>query len=116
MAVAMAAIAAGAGIIWTHLRRVSPEERERRRRLQVNRHPRTCEGFVSESAETWLHYSYQVSGAEYEASQDVSTLRDFLPADPNLWIGPVNIKYDPKNPANSIALCEQWSGLKKRGS
>lgn len=116
MAVAVAAIAAGGGIIWTHLRRVSPEERERRRRLAVNQHPRTAEGFITEAAESILHYSYQVNGVDYYASQDVSTLREYLPADPNLWIGPANIKYEPRNPANSIALCEVWSGMQRRGS
>jgi len=24
------------------------------------------------------------------------------------------MKYDPRNPANSIVLCEQWSGLRTR--
>ena len=27
-------------------------------------------------------------------------------------IGPVSIKYDPRNPANSIVLSEEWSGLR----
>jgi hypothetical protein len=28
-------------------------------------------------------------------------------------IGPVSVKYDPRNPANSIVISEQWNGLRK---
>ena len=27
-------------------------------------------------------------------------------------LGPVAVKYDPRNPANSIVLAEEWSGLR----
>jgi hypothetical protein len=27
-------------------------------------------------------------------------------------IGPVSVKYDARNPANSIVLAENWSGLR----
>jgi len=114
LALAVAAIGAGAWIIWNYSRRVSPTEKERRRRLKVNRNLRTCEGLIMEAADSMLHYSYELRGVQYFASQDVSALRAFLPEDPNRWIGPANIKYEPRNPANSIALCEEWSGLKRR--
>jgi hypothetical protein len=35
-----------------------------------------------------------------------------LPRDPGRLIGPASVKYEPANPANSIVLCEGWSGLK----
>jgi len=35
-----------------------------------------------------------------------------LPADRMSMVGPASVKYDPRNPANSIVLCEQWSGLR----
>ena len=35
-----------------------------------------------------------------------------LPEDPDRLIGPVYMKYTPRNPANSIIVCEQWSGLR----
>jgi len=114
LALAVAAIAAGAWIIWKYSRRIPPEEKERRRRLRVNRNPRTCEGLVTEAVESLLHYAYELRGVQYFASQDISALRAYLPADPNKWIGPANIKYEPKNPANSIVLCEEWSGLNRR--
>jgi hypothetical protein len=62
-----------------------------------------------------IHYAYQVNGVDYDTSQDVSALKGFLPEDSNLWIGPANIKYEPRNPANSIVLCEFWSGISRRG-
>jgi hypothetical protein len=27
-------------------------------------------------------------------------------------LGPVSVKYDPRNPANSIVVSEEWSGLR----
>ena len=35
-----------------------------------------------------------------------------LPAEPDRLIGVVSLKYSPKNPANSILICEEWSGLR----
>jgi hypothetical protein len=53
---------------------------------------------------------------EYTASQDISKLRDRLPEDPQTWIGPVTIKYLPRNPANSIVVCEDWSGFRQNNN
>jgi hypothetical protein len=52
-----------------------------------------------------------VRGVEYTASQDVSRLRQYMPRDLST-IGPVFVKYDAHNPANSIVLAENWSGIK----
>ncbi|MBE7543677.1 MAG: hypothetical protein M9913_07025 [Bryobacteraceae bacterium] len=93
------------------LRRIAPEERERRRRLEVNRHRRSVEGLLSEASPEMIHYQYDLRGVSYFASQDVSGLRERLPADPSRLIGPVSVRYAPKNPANSIVVCEDWSGL-----
>ena len=59
-----------------------------------------------------VFYSYAIAGVEYSACQDLADLQRMLP--PDLWttIGPATMKYDPRNPANSIVLCEQWSGLR----
>ena len=99
------------GVIFWYSRRVKPEERERQRRLRVNRFLRTAEGFLTDANDEALQFSYQVAGVDYYASQDVSSLRTSLPGDPSRLIGPVRIKFDPGNPANSIVLCEEWSGL-----
>jgi len=34
-----------------------------------------------------------------------------LPADLSA-ISPVAVKYDPRNPANSIVIAEEWTGLR----
>lgn len=92
-------------------RRLTPDEKERRRRVAVNQHRRTVEGFLTETGELALYYHYELAGVEYSTSQDVSALAARLPADLARLIGPVSVKYDPRNPANSIIICEDWSGL-----
>lgn len=57
-----------------------------------------------------LFYTYAVRGVEYTASQDVTALLSLLPAGPTA-MEPVFVKYDPRNPANSIILAEHWSGF-----
>ena len=104
-------IAALGIVIYWHSRRVSPEERERLRRLRVNRFQRTVEGFLTEAGEDVIQFNYQVAGVDYYASQDVSSLHASLPDDPTRLIGPIRVKYDSANPANSIIVCEEWSGL-----
>jgi hypothetical protein len=93
-------------------RRSTPEKRERRRRLHIHATGRLGDALVTEADENLLYYSYSVRGVQYTASQDVGTLRDRLPFDLNRLIGPCSLKYASNNPANSILLCEEWSGLR----
>lgn len=93
-------------------RRPSHEERERRRRLRVNSFRRAIEGVVNEADDDFVHYQYELRGVAYSASQDVSTLSDLLPANRGLLLGPASVRFDPRNPANSIVICEQWSGMR----
>jgi hypothetical protein len=109
-------ILAGAGLLalagWiVYRRRITPQEKERRRRMALNRWQRTVEGLVLDAGPDLIHYQYELRGVAYFASQDITALRGLLPADPASLAGPVNVKYDPRNPANSIVLCEEWSGL-----
>jgi hypothetical protein len=113
MGLAAASFAALGVVVWMYSRRLSPEERERQRRLDVNRHARTYEGLITDADRDIIHYTYEVRGVEYYTAQDVRPLRDLLPADPERLIGSVGVKFDPNNPANSIVLCEEWSGLPK---
>ena len=92
--------------------RSTPEKRERKRREEVNRLGRLGDALITEVSESVIYYSYTVRGVQYTASQDVSTLRDRLPAEPERLIGVVSLKYAPRNPANSILICEEWSGLR----
>lgn len=88
-------------------------DKEMRRRLNVNAHGRLADATITEVQDDTLYYSYSVGGVSYTASQDVSQLRERMPPDPNRLIGrPASLKYAPRNPANSIIVCEDWSGLR----
>lgn len=92
--------------------RTPPAERERRRRLLVNARGRTGNATILEVREGMLWYQYPVGGVDYTASQDISALRELLPEDPSTLIAaPATLKYLAHNPANSIVVCEEWSGL-----
>ena len=93
--------------------RRSPAERERRRRLAVNSRGRTGGATITDFYDGVICYRYFVGGVEYTAFQDLSALVDMLPDDPRTLIErPATLKYLAHNPANSILLCEEWSGLR----
>jgi hypothetical protein len=92
----------------------TPEKREQTRRLAVNKMGRLGDAMITEASDTALYYTYSVRGVQYEASQDITLLRDRLPVEPDRLIGGLaSLKYTPKNPANSILICEEWSGLRR---
>jgi hypothetical protein len=108
-----------AGIAWLRLRkRQTPQEIERQRRMAIQREGKIGNGqiidVVSEPETASLVYSYSVAGVVYTASQDVTDLQDKLPADRMSMVGAVSVKFVPRNPANSIVLCEEWTGLRNR--
>ena len=108
------AIAAGVAIIWLARRRPTSEELEKRRRLRVNRLGRTIEGVIVEADSHTLYYTYDVHGVQYSTTQDVSALLDLVAGDPARLVGSISVKYLRDNPANSIIVCEEWSGLPVR--
>jgi hypothetical protein len=93
-------------------RRPTAEELERRRRLALNQLGKMADAMVLDVGETTIEYSYDVRGVGYTATQDISVLQDRLPQYRLSVAGPAAVKYDPRNPANSIVLCEDWSGLR----
>jgi hypothetical protein len=110
---AVLAIVLIAAAIWIgYNKRNSPERREQSRRLFVNREGRLGDAMIIDVVDDTLVYQYSVNGVSYTGSQDVSTLRQFLPGGIDRLIGQVAIKYTLRNPANSIVLCEVWSGLR----
>jgi len=113
-AVGTLAIAAGIAIIWLARRRPSPDELEKRRRLRVSRLGRTIEGTIVEADSNTLYYTYDVHGVQYSTTQDVSALLELMGGDPARLVGSVSVKYLRDNPANSIIVCEEWSGLPAR--
>jgi hypothetical protein len=107
---------AGAAIAtWLYVRtRPNEAERERRRRLAVNGAGRMTDGFVSDVHDGVVFHSYSVSGVDYATSQNVTDLAEIVPANPSMVIGPATVKYFPRNPANSIVVCETWSGFRAK--
>ncbi len=92
--------------------RISPQEKERRRRLRLLAHSRVADGVLVDLQDHIAYYRYTVAGVDYHASQDLSFLRDQLPVGARICIGPASVRYSPKNPANSIIACEQWFGFR----
>lgn len=107
-------LAAGAGFYFYFRFRSTPAERERKRRLTLHNEGRLADANVTDINDTVVFYAYTVRGVEYSASQDITSLSARLPEDPSRLLGPAMLKYDPVNPANSIVVCEEWSGLRLR--
>ncbi len=106
--------ALGWGLRSHYKNRPSQAELERRRRAMINAHGKMGDAQIVEIQGAVAIYSYGVRGVEYTASQDLSALQASLPADPWIMVGPATLKYDPRNPANSIIVSEKWSGIRTR--
>ena len=101
----------------------SPEQLERERRTDLTRGGRIIDGNIVDVLEleddssgqqmTLLVYTYDVAGVTYEASQDVTYLRQFIDLYSCRLGLPASVKYDPHNPGDSIVISETWSGLRK---
>ena len=113
-AIALAVVAVALLAVFGYRRwknsRITPEEKERRRRDMLVAHGKIGDAQLVDVSQSLLVFTYTVRGMEYTASQDISLLGDKLPEDLSS-IGPVAIKYMPTNPANSIVLADLWSGL-----
>src|SRR5438552_171708 len=109
---ALFAILLMAAGVWIVLKsRMTAAERERRRRIAIHRNGRMGDANIIDVRGCLLFYSYEIRGVAYTTSQDASDFQDRLPAETSVLIGPVSLKYSPGNPANSIVICEDWSGL-----
>jgi hypothetical protein len=110
-AVSLPVVAAGVLVV-LRIRR-KPKDKEKRRRTEVNLSGRLGDATITEISEDAIFYEYSVRGVTYTASQDISQLRELIPSDSHRLIGrPASLKYSSQNPANSILLCEDWSGLR----
>jgi hypothetical protein len=99
------------------------EDVERKRRTEITRGGRIIDGNVIDVLELeedqtgrqmiLLVYTYDVAGVTYEASQDVTRLRQFIDLYSCRLGLPASVKYDPHNPGDSIVISESWSGLRK---
>ena len=91
--------------------RVTPEERERRRCAHLVAIGKINDARLVEIRENLVFYSYAVRGVEYTASQDLSRFAGVAALDFS-GVSAMSVKYDPRNPANSIVVAEEWSGLR----
>jgi hypothetical protein len=55
-------------------------------------------------------YNYRIAGVTYECAQDVTTLAEYVHGIRTDL--PIQVRYLPQNPANSIVVAESWSGLR----
>ena len=116
---ALAAVAAGIVYYWLMQRRPSANELERQRRANLALHGRIVDGTLldvmpSEVEPIALRYSYEIAGVAYECVQDVSALGDAHLNALQLEF-PVLVRYNRANPADSIVVSEDWSGLRTGG-
>ena len=97
-------------------------EIERERRDWLNQIGRITDGTVIDvqelvpnghAAATMLIFQYDVGGVSYEASQDVTYLRQWVNLHSCRLGLPTSVRYDPQNPGNSIVVSEKWMGLRQ---
>jgi hypothetical protein len=98
------------------------EELERERRVWLSSIGRITDGTVidvqevsseDQRAATMLIYQYDVAGVSYEASQDVTYLRQWINLHSCRLGVPTSVKYDSRNPGNSMVISESWMGLRQ---
>src|SRR6201998_1935710 len=115
-----------------------PEAEERKRRLHLNLIGRIAEGQVVELAQhppppvekrgglfgtraqplgydrprSLVSYSYSISGVTYQTAQDITGLESQVKIERLVTGYPTSVKYDPSNPAVSIVVADDWSGLR----
>jgi hypothetical protein len=98
------------------------DDLERERRVWLNTIGRITDGTVidvqeiapdGQRAATMLIYQYDVAGVSYEASQDVTYLRQWINLHSCRLGVPTSVKYDSRNPGNSLVISEGWIGLRQ---
>ncbi|MGA3125118.1 MAG: DUF3592 domain-containing protein [Candidatus Korobacteraceae bacterium] len=114
-------IAVASALVWLGRRKKTPEQREALRRQRISAHGRITDGTVLDVQEfdsdtghpaQMVIYTYDVAGVQYECSQDLTHLRQFLDLH-SCRIGvATSVKYDPHHPGNSIVVAETWCGLR----
>ena len=97
-----------------------PEEVERERRDYLAVAGRLVDGTITDAY--WNHdgpnsipetliYQYSIAGVTYECGQDVTSLLEHVR---HVRIDlPVQVRFDPRNPGDSIVVAEGWSGLRE---
>jgi hypothetical protein len=121
LALGMIAVAL-AGYALLRRKPVSADDVERQRRGWLNTVGRITDGTVIDVQEivtalgrpaTMLIYQYDVAGVSYEASQYVTYLRQWINLHSCRLGVPTSVKYDARNPGNSMVIAEGWVGLRQ---
>ena len=119
-------------------RKPTAEELERERRDQLARSGRITDGTIMDTMIREAHiadsraaempsqtessgptpdiivYNYRIAGVTYECAQDVTALAEHVHGIRTDL--PIQVRYAPHNPANSIVVAESWSGLRLNSS
>jgi hypothetical protein len=108
-----------AGYALLRRRSKTATDMERERRDLLGEIGRITDGTVIDVHElvenpqaTLLIYHYDVAGVSYEASQDVTYLRQWINLQSCRLGVPTSVRYDPANPGNSMVISERWNGLR----
>ncbi len=134
-ACAAVAAAAGASIYLLTRHKPSEEELERQRRELLARAGRITDGTIMDTLAAQAHtepdptpaapeeaanppniivYNYRIAGVTYECAQDVTALAEYVHGIRTDL--PIQVRYAPHNPGNSIVVAESWSGLRLKSS
>lgn len=127
------AAAIGFGVYLATRKRPTEEELERERREMLARVGRITDGTImdtivgevsnSESSDATedtppaprvIVYNYRIAGVTYECAQDVTTLAGQVRGVRSDL--PIQVRYAPHNPGNSIIVADSWSGLRLTSS
>jgi hypothetical protein len=130
---ATAAAAIGVASYVLTRRKPTAEEVERERRDMLARIGRITDGTIMDTMVAEVHgvvsddadalaladgvltphmivYVYRIGGVTYECAQDVTALAEFVHGIRTDL--PIQVRYEPHNPANSIVVAETWNGLR----
>ena len=124
IAISVCAASAAFSVFILTRKSLSAEERERGRRDQLAHSGRITDGSITDTqwhsdhststaqsdTPSVLVYQYEIAGVVYECAQDVTSI-PHLVRQVRMDL-PVQIRFDPRNPANSIVVAESWSGLR----
>jgi hypothetical protein len=105
-------------------KRITEEEMERLRRQDLVLGGRIIDGTILDTVEMGetesgrpggmqlVLYKYEIAGVAYECSQDVTHLKDLIRIE-DIRVGfPCSVRYDTRQPENSIIVAENWMGLR----
>ncbi len=125
-----AAAACLGGLVWyrSTRTRVSEEDKERllerARRQDLVLGGRIIDGTVLDVSDLdafeskrpggmqLILYKYEIAGVAYECSQDITNLKDVIDI-ADIRVGfPCSVRYDTRQPENSIVIAENWIGLR----